>query len=138
LQDIHPPTANDVAATYEKVVGAQQTKLAKILDAEAAAIRTNALAEAQAFTTTNRAEANRVQVESSAFARAALFTNQIPAFQAAPAVFRQRLYEQAFAAATKNARKYVLLVTNTDDVIVFDLQDKIRADLLNLSLTNSP
>jgi len=36
LQDIHPPTASDVAATYEKVVGAEQTKLAKILDAEAA------------------------------------------------------------------------------------------------------
>jgi membrane protease subunit HflK len=138
LQDIHPPTASKVAATYEEVVGAQQTKLAKILDAEAAAIRTNALADAQAFTTTNRAEANRVQVESSAFARAALFTNQIPAFEAAPAVYRQRLYEQAFADATKNARKYVLLVTNTQDVIVFDLQDKIRDDLLNLSLTNSP
>ncbi|MEI8292201.1 MAG: SPFH domain-containing protein, partial [Verrucomicrobiota bacterium] len=35
LQDIHPPTAGEVAATYEKVVGAQQTQLAKILDAEA-------------------------------------------------------------------------------------------------------
>jgi len=28
LQDIHPPTASEVAATYEKVVGAEQTKLA--------------------------------------------------------------------------------------------------------------
>jgi len=53
LQDIHPPTASDVAATYEKVVGAQQTKLAKILDAEAAAIRLSAVSDAQAFTITN-------------------------------------------------------------------------------------
>ncbi len=68
------------ATPAEEAVGAQQTKLAKILDAEAAAIRTNALADAQAFTTTNRAEANWWQVESSAFACAALFTNQIPAF----------------------------------------------------------
>jgi regulator of protease activity HflC (stomatin/prohibitin superfamily) len=138
LQDIHPPTANQVAATYEKVVGAQQTKLAKILDAESDAIRTNALASAVAFTTTNVAEARQVQMESDAFARAALFTNQIPAFEAAPSVYRQRLYEQAFAEATRNARKYVLLVTNTDDVIVFNLEDTIRADLLNLSVTNSP
>ena len=29
LQDIHPPTASDVASTYEKVVGAEQTKLAR-------------------------------------------------------------------------------------------------------------
>ena len=77
-------------------------------------------------------------VHRPAFARAALFTNQIPAFEAAPSVYRQRLYEQAFAEATKDARKYVLLVTNTSDVIAFDLQDKIRADLLNLSVTNSP
>ena len=94
LQDIHPPTANEVAATYEKVVGAEQTKLAKILDAEAAAIRTNALADAQAFTVTNVADANRIRQVTSAFARAALFTNQIPAFAAAPSVYRQRLYLQ--------------------------------------------
>jgi membrane protease subunit HflK len=138
LQDIHPPTASDVAATYEKVVGAEQTKLAKILDAQAAAIRTNALADAQAFTVTNVADAKRVQLVTSKLAEAALFTNQIPAFAAAPSVYRQRLYLQSFAAATQNARKYVLLVTNTSDVVIFDLEDKIRDDLLNLSITNSP
>jgi regulator of protease activity HflC (stomatin/prohibitin superfamily) len=138
LQDIHPPTSSEVAATYEKVVGADQTRLAAILDAEAAAIRTNALAEAQAFTVTNVADANRVRLVTSAYARAALFTNQIPAFAAAPSVYRQRLFLQNFAAATKNARKYVLLVTNTQDVVIFDLEDKIRDDLMNLSLTNSP
>jgi len=138
LQDIHPPTASDVAATYEKVVGAQQTKLAKILDAEAAAIRLSAVSDAQAFTITNVADAKRVQLVTSKLAQAALFTNQIPAFKAAPSVYRQRLYLQSFAAATKGARKYVLLVTNTQDVVIFDLEDKIRDDLLNLSVTNSP
>jgi len=138
LQDIHPPTANEVAATYEKVVGAEQTKLATILNAESAAIRTNALAEGAAFTVTNVADANRVRAVTTAFSRAGLFTNQLPAFAAAPDVYRQRLYLQNFTAATKNARKYVLLVTNTQDVVIFDLQDKIRDDLLNLSITNSP
>jgi len=138
LQDIHPPTAGEVAATYEKVVGAQQTRLAKILDAEAAAIRLSAVSGAQAFTVTNVADAKRIQLVSSKFAEAALFTNQIPAFEAAPSVYRQRLYLQSFAAATKGARKYVLLVTNTQDVVIFNLEDKIRDDLLNLSVTNSP
>lgn len=138
LQDIHPPTASDVAKTYENVVGAEQTRLAKILDADAAAIRTNAMADAEAFTVTNVADANRVRMVSSVYARAALFTNQIPAFEAAPSVYRQRLYLQNFAEATKNARKYVLLVTNTHDIIQFDLEDKIRADLENLNVTNSP
>ncbi len=60
-----------------------------------------------------------------------LFTNQIPAFEAAPSVYKQRAYFQTFARATANSRKYILLMTNTQDVIVFDLQDKIREDLLN-------
>jgi len=138
LQDIHPPTEKDVAATYEKVVSADETKLAKKLDAQSAAIRTNALAEGAAFTLTNVADANRVRLVTSKFAEAALFTNQIPAFAAAPSVYRERLYLQNFAAATQNARKYILLVTNTEDVLIFDLEDKVRADLMNLSITNPP
>ena len=136
LQDIHPPTDKEVAATYEKVIGAEQTKLAKILDAESAAIRTNALADSASFTLTNVAAANRVLTVSAKFADAALFTNQIPAYKAAPSVYRQRLYLQAFADATRNAKKYVLLVTNTQDVLIFDLQDKVRAETLRKMSTN--
>ncbi|MBU6411158.1 MAG: hypothetical protein KGR98_12295, partial [Verrucomicrobia bacterium] len=60
------------------------------------------------------------------------------AFDAAPSVYRQRAYFRMFADATANARKYILLATNTRDVVVFDLEDKIREDLLNLNVTNSP
>jgi membrane protease subunit HflK len=136
LQDIHPPVK--VAGDYEKVVGAEQMKLARILDARAMAIRTNALAGARAFTMTNVADAMRQRLSVSAYAHAALFTNQIPAFAAAPSVYRQRAYFQAFADATAGARKYILLVTNTQDVVIFDLEDKIREDLLNLNVPSSP
>jgi regulator of protease activity HflC (stomatin/prohibitin superfamily) len=136
LQDIHPPVK--VAGDYEKVVGAEQSKLAAILNARADAIQTNAVAGALAFTTTNVAEATRQRLEVSALAKAALFTNQIPAFAAAPSVYRQRAYFQTFAAATGNARKYILLVTNTQDVVIFDLEDKIREDLLNLNVNEKP
>jgi regulator of protease activity HflC (stomatin/prohibitin superfamily) len=135
LQDIHPPVK--VASEYEKVVGAEQTKLAVILNAQAEAIRTNALAGARAFTTTNVADALRQRLAVSAYARAALFTNQIPALAAAPSVYRQRAYFQAFADATAGARKYILLVTNTSDVVIFNLEDKIREDLLNLSVPSA-
>jgi len=135
LQDIHPPTT--VAGDYEKVIGAEQTKLATILAARAYAISNVTLAGAQAFTTTNLADATRLQLEVSRFAQAALFTNQIPAFEAAPSVYKQRVYFQTFADATRTAKKYVLLVTNTEDVLIFDLEDKIREDLLNLNVPNS-
>ena len=131
LQDIHPPTP--VAADYEKVVAAKQTRFATILTATADAVETNDLSIAQAATTTNNAEAGRVQTETSWLAQAALFTNQIPAFEAAPSVYKQRLYYERFAEATKNSRKYILLVTNVDNILYLDLQDKIRADLLNVN-----
>jgi hypothetical protein len=41
---------------------------------------------------------------------------------------------QTFAKATAPARKYVLVTTNTQDVIQFDLQDKVRADLLDVTV----
>ena len=123
LQDLHPPVK--VAAEYQKVVAARHKKQAEILAARAEGIRTNALAAAQAFTLTNAAEAARIGIELSATARAAAFTNQIPAFNAAPSVYLQRAYLQSFAQATARATKYVLLATNTSDVIQFDLQRRI-------------
>ncbi len=138
VQDIHPPVK--VAGDYEQVVAAAQQMIAQTNAAAAEAIQTNALAGADAFTAVARAEAAQQQTKLSWFARADLFTNQITAYEAAPAVYRQRAYFQMFPQATVNARKYILLVTNTHDVMIFDLEDKIREDLLNLNVpsTNSP
>lgn len=128
LQDIHPPVK--VAGDFEKVVGATQTKQADILAAQAEDIKTNALATAEATNLIDIAEGDRIKTEISARAKAALFTNRIPAFEAAPSIYMEREYLQTFAKATANARKYVLLTTNTHDVLQFDLQTKIREDLL--------
>jgi regulator of protease activity HflC (stomatin/prohibitin superfamily) len=132
LQDIHPPVK--VAPDYEKVVSAIHTKQAKILAARADDVKTNAQAEAHSTNILNTATAESSGRQLTDLARAALFTNQIPAFEAAPAVYAQRAYLDTFVRATANARKYILLTTNTHDVLTFDLQDKIRADFLeNLS-----
>jgi membrane protease subunit HflK len=137
VQDLHPPVK--VARDYENVVAAEQERIATNNFAHADAIQTNALADALAFAEVNQAQAVRQQVEQAAFARADLFTNQLAAYKAAPSVYRQRAYFQMFPEATAHSRKYILLVTNTHDVVIFDLQDKIREDLLNLNVpTNSP
>jgi len=120
LQDVHPPVK--VAPEYQKVVAAIQQKKAKIVAAEGEAIVTNALAGAQASVITDNAQAARLNLELVTTARAAAFTNQIPAFKAAPSVYKQRLYAQSFPRATAGARKYILVTTNTENVIIFDLQ----------------
>jgi modulator of FtsH protease HflK len=130
LQDIHPPTP--VAADYEKVIGAKQSRLATNLLAEADAIMTNALSQAQAVSTTNIAESARVQLVTYWAGRADLFTNQITAYDASPSVYRTRAYYGMFDATSKS-RKYILLVTNIQPNLYLDLEDKIRADLLNVN-----
>jgi hypothetical protein len=120
-------------------VAATHTRRAKILAARAEEIRTNALASARATNLINLAMADRARTEIGAVTRAALFTNQIPAFEAAPSVYLNRAYLQTFVAAIANARKYILLTTNTQDVLIIDLQDKIRADLLGSEVApNAP
>ena len=132
MGDLHPPVK--VAPEYEKVISATQTKQAKILAARADSIRTNALSGAQAVSIVNKASAERRAREVGAVAQAALFTNQIPAFEAAPSVYPERTYLQTFARSTANARKYILLTTNTYDVLQFDLQESVASSLLNLTV----
>jgi regulator of protease activity HflC (stomatin/prohibitin superfamily) len=132
LQDLHPPVK--VAPDYEAVLSALHKKRAAILSAKADAIRTNAMAEAQATTLVNRASAERVEREMGAVAQAGLFTNQIPAFEAAPSVYAERAALQTFVRATANARKYVMLTTNTHDVLMFDLQESVARDMLNVNI----
>lgn len=132
LQDIHPPVA--VASEFQNVVGAIQNKEAAILNARADAVRTNAVADADAFRMVAEAMSFKQRSEVNALARSALFTNQIPAFRAAPSVYVDRAYLQTVARATAGARKFVLLTTNTQDVLQFDLQEKLGKDLLDVRL----
>ena len=71
---------------------------------------------------------------AAATARGAQFTNQITAFNASPTVYPQRLFLQTFAEATRHVRKYIVGPTNTDNVIQINLEDKIRPDLLDVTV----
>ena len=136
LGDLHPPVK--VAPEYEKVVAAIQTKQAKILAARADDIRTNALAGAQAVTLTNRASAERLAREVGALAQAALFTNQIPAFEAAPSVYAERAYLQTFAAVHRQrAQIRSAHHQHSRCPAVFDLQESVAQSLLNLSVASA-
>ena len=132
LQDIHPPVS--VAAEYEKVVGARQSSEARVNAARAYATKTNALARALARRTVLNAEAEATRSTSIALARAASFTNQSPAYRAAPAIYTERAYLQALARNAANVRKYVIATTNTDNVILFNLEEKYQRDLLDVQI----
>ena len=132
LQDVHPPVA--VGAAYEKSVGAKQTREADILKARAYAIRTNAMANAEATRRKLTASAVSTNKIAAALATEALFTNQMTAYKASPQVYVQRAYLQTLARNSSDARKFVVAVTNANEVIMLNMEDKIRDDILNIPL----
>jgi regulator of protease activity HflC (stomatin/prohibitin superfamily) len=131
LEDIHPPSK--VARYFENVVGAAETREAKILQAQAYSISTNAWAGAESSNRVWRAEADEHRAITNAAARAMLFTNQALAYAAAPGVngvYEQRARLEALVDGSRQARKYILVTTNTPDILIYNLEDKVRPDLL--------
>ena len=132
LQDIHPPVK--VAKIFEQVVGSGQVYQGKILEATANALTTNAYARGQSNQVIDEAEAMRHRSITNSVARAELFQSQMLAYAAAPGaegVYQQHFYLDALVTSTKDARKYLVPSTNHSQIYIYNLEDKIRPDLLN-------
>ena len=142
LQDIHPPVGQNeqskatggVAENYEKVnvawlhsetnrLGALQYKAGRVPQARglAAELVANARSESTNKVTLAKAEAGR-------------FSHQISAFKAAPSVYMTRSKLETFQQATRGVRKYILSDTESRDIINLELQDKLRSDLLDVTV----
>jgi regulator of protease activity HflC (stomatin/prohibitin superfamily) len=132
LQDIHPPVG--VAPSFEAVIGARQKREANLLNAAAYQVRTITSAGADALRLRREAEGERTRLETDTTARTALFTNQMVAFHTAPSVYALNAYLRTLTRGGQAARKYILATTNTSEIIQFNLEDKIREDLLNIPL----
>lgn len=135
LQDIHPPIGNKdhpVAKAYEQVIGAEQEREARILEAEGYSNETLPAARATAARTVNQARAGASGLVNDAQGRAAKFGNQRSAFREAPDVFPARSYLETLRTTLASTRKYVVLPTNTQDVVILDLTEKLRRDLLDV------
>jgi regulator of protease activity HflC (stomatin/prohibitin superfamily) len=132
LEDIHPP--QKVAEIFEKVVGAGETRESKILEAHAYSFSTNAYASAEASNRVWAAQADQHRAVVTSAARAMLFTNQALAYAAAPGnngVYETRAKLEAWVNNSRQARKYIIATTNTPDILIFDLEDKVRRDLID-------
>ena len=123
-----------VAAAYEAVIGAVAEKEAKILAAEGYRAETLPRAAADAARKLNEAHAAATRKTAIAAGQAGQFAHQVAAYEAAPNVFRQRSYLEAFTKAVGPARKLVIGPTNTHDVITLNLEEKFDQSLLNVGI----
>jgi HflK protein len=135
LQGIHPPVK--VADAYEAVIGSLQEKETNILEAEAYALATLPKAYAQATNRVNQAQGDKAVRVASALAQSERFTNQLAAYRASPSVFSQRAYLDTLSRAVSHTRKLILAATNTQDIVILNLEDKVRQDLLDASLPST-
>ncbi len=132
LQDVHPPVK--IAPAYELVVSASHQKKAAILRAETEAYQTNTAARTSAFTKQREAEAAAARISTSAAAYSSTFTNQMLAFQASPNVYPRRAYLDTLTRAGSRSRKIILATTNKQDVLMLNLEEKFRPDILDTPL----
>jgi regulator of protease activity HflC (stomatin/prohibitin superfamily) len=132
LHGIHPPVK--VAPDFENVIGALQDAEATNLLAQAYAAEVVPKAHANATKMVNQAAAEQFRLVSLATAQARRFTNQLTAYQAAPDVYRMLVRLDTVSRSITNARKYVVVPTNSHEVVTFNFEDKIRPDLLDVKL----
>lgn len=132
LPGIHPPVK--IAGDFERVLGALQEREATNYLAQAYAAERVPLAQAEAARRVNEAEAYRARLTALSAGTAARFTNQILAFRASPEVYRLRIYLDTVSRAIAPTRKYVIVPSNTHEVVNFNLEDRIRQDLLDVTL----
>jgi membrane protease subunit HflK len=136
LHGVHPPVK--VAPEFEQVIGAIQDKAATNLYARAYAAERLPLARAEAAQKVNAAEAARFSQATAAAASAGRFTNQLAAWRAAPEVYQWRAFLDARTRAIAPLRKYVVVPTNAQEIVILNLEDKIRPDLLETPLPAAP
>ncbi len=132
LHGIHPPVK--VAPDFERVYGAMQEKEASNHLARAYAAERMPLAQADAIRKVNEAEAYRARLTTLASGTAARFTNQVLAWRASPEVYTLRTYLETVSRSVAPTRKYVVVPSNTHEVVTLNLEDRIRQDLLDVTL----
>ena len=132
LQDIHPPV--QVAEAYEAVIGATQERETEILTAQAYQAERVPVAHAEAAKKVREAEAARVLRITAACAQGGQFTNQVRAFEASPLVYTRRAYLDTIVRGVGASRKIVLSTAGTGQNFWLDLEDKLRPDLLDVTV----
>ena len=133
LAGVHPPLG--VAEAFESVVGATEEKEAAILAAHAYSNSNAPIATANAARLGAEATAYRIRRTELAQAEAQQFTRRLAASRTAPGVFRSRAYFDTLTDSLAGIRKYIVAAESGHDVLIFNLEEKLNLDWMNLGGT---
>jgi len=132
LQGLHPPV--EVGKYFDDVVGAMEERHSLALEAESYSIRKVRDAEASGLDKVSQAKAYRNDRISVPKAEAERFQEQLTAYRAAPNLYVLRTFLDMLESEAPQMRMYLLSDRSSQRVIMFDLKQKLRPDLLDLNL----
>ena len=129
--EMHPPSP--IARVFESVVEAQERSRGKVIDAESFSARLVPMAETQGKVLEDEAESYRFQREYTSNAEAAGFLDRVNAYrQGSERIYRSRYYLSTLEEVLKGKRKLIIPADMTEELFVLKLEDKLKADLLDI------
>ncbi|NCC52330.1 MAG: hypothetical protein EOM20_14085 [Spartobacteria bacterium] len=129
LQGVHPPLG--VAVAFESVVGAIEEREAIARRARAYCENVLPMAAANAASTVMFAQAETVRKIAMAEAEAYAFEQRLKGYREAPHVFEKDVYLHTVQRALSAPRKYIVATDARNEIIMFDLKDKLNTDLFD-------
>lgn len=132
LQGMHPPV--EVGAAFNEVVAAMEEEHELVLEAERYAVQKAPAARADAVSIVKEAQGYKFDRIQVARAESNRFEKQLMAYDASPDVFLLRSFLDVLENEGAATRKYVVATSKGSEVIVVDLQKKLRPDLLDIDL----
>ncbi|MBN2449828.1 MAG: protease modulator HflK [Lentisphaeria bacterium] len=133
MQGIHPPV--ETGDAFDAVVGAREEMEEKILDSRAYATKKQPEADGERERLLNEAEAYRQERGQVSAAEAQRFRKQLLAYQASPKLFVLNSFLDVLENEGSTVRKYVVGTSQASEVLILDLQEKLRPDLLDVDTT---
>lgn len=135
LAGVHPPP--EVAEAYQQVVGAPEAAAAERLRAEAYVFERRYAALSAGARITQEAQSARQARIADAEGSTQIFRENLPAWLAAPSVFKTRRQLDAVAERTRGTRMY-FIASGSDEIYILNLEEKPTLPLLDQLDLSSP
>lgn len=135
LAGLHPPVA--VGGAFDNVVASREQQYERELKALAYAVSREPLARSESVSMVDQAHAYKQERVSVSEAEAERFERQLKSYNASPRLFKLDSFLNVLNESGQQARKYVLTNERTREVLILNLEKKLRSSLLDLNLDST-
>jgi len=134
LAGLHPPAG--VGASFDHVVASKEMQFKEVLEAGTYASLIEPLVESQVVQLKDAAEAYKLERVRVSEAEGERFLSQLKGYHASPELFVLSSYLDVMVHEGSHARKYILASNIDQEVLILNLEKKLKSSLLDLNMGN--